>query len=194
MDGMFLPILIAVITVLVAMTLWQVTRALTDPDKRKLKERLSTEGPRVSGQGNQPLSITVQQEATGLSGKLSKLGQLTHAGRGSADVAEAERAGYPGGLSRGELEAGHRSLQKNRSSLEVTLAPRLVEGPLGHQAAQGGDSVVDRGGIAVATESSPLRPRQVRKPARKCADTLGQQLQLPGATLDPLYVGLRQPS
>jgi tight adherence protein B len=76
MDGMFLPILIAIITVLVAMTLWQVIRALTDPDKRKLKERLSTEGPRVSGQGNQPLSITVQQEATGLSGKLSKLGPL----------------------------------------------------------------------------------------------------------------------
>src|SRR5256885_16433773 len=46
MDGMSLPILIAVVTVLVAFTIWQVVKGLMDPDKRKLKERLSTEGPR----------------------------------------------------------------------------------------------------------------------------------------------------
>jgi tight adherence protein B len=76
MDGMFLPILIAIVTVLVAFTIWQVVKGLMDPDKRKLKERLSTEGPRSQGGTALPLSITVQQEATGLSGKLAKLGLL----------------------------------------------------------------------------------------------------------------------
>jgi tight adherence protein B len=76
MDGMFLPILIAAITVLVVFTIWQVVKGMLDPDKRKLKERLSTEGTRASGMSNTPLSITMQQEATGLSAKLSKLGPL----------------------------------------------------------------------------------------------------------------------
>ncbi len=76
MDGMFLPILIAIITILVVVTIWQVVRALTDPDKRKLKERLSTEGTRSGSTGSMPLSITMHQEATGLSGKLVQLGPL----------------------------------------------------------------------------------------------------------------------
>jgi tight adherence protein B len=76
MDGMFLPILIAAITILVVITIWQAVSAVMDPDKRKLKERLSTEGPRSSSNSNAPLSITMQQEATGLSGKLAKLGPL----------------------------------------------------------------------------------------------------------------------
>ena len=76
MDGMVLPILIAVITALVLFTLWQVISGLMDPSKRKIKERLSTEGPRTIAGGNVPLSITMNQEATGLSGQLAKLGPL----------------------------------------------------------------------------------------------------------------------
>jgi tight adherence protein B len=76
MDGNLLPILIAAITILVVFTLWQVVRVLVDPDKRKLKERLNTEGPRTSGANATPLSITMQQEATGLSATLVKLGPL----------------------------------------------------------------------------------------------------------------------
>jgi tight adherence protein B len=75
MDGMFLPILIAAVVVLIFVSIWQVVRVLTDPDRRKLKERLSTEGPRKSD-SNAPLSITMNQEATGLSGQLAKLGPL----------------------------------------------------------------------------------------------------------------------
>jgi tight adherence protein B len=76
MDGMFLPILIAAITILVVFTIWQVVKGLLDPDKRKLKERLSTEGARAASGANPALSITMQQEATGLSAKLAKLGPL----------------------------------------------------------------------------------------------------------------------
>jgi len=76
MDGMFLPILIAAIVVLLVFTLWQVAQSLMDPDKRKLKERLSTEGPRTQIAGDGQRSITMQTEATGLSGKLSQLGPL----------------------------------------------------------------------------------------------------------------------
>lgn len=76
MDGMFLPILIAGVTVLVVFTVWQLIRTLLNPEKRKLKERLSTEGPRSQQNGNAPLSITVESGATGLSAQLTKLGPL----------------------------------------------------------------------------------------------------------------------
>ena len=77
MDGMFLPILIAVVVILLVFSLWQVVKVMTDPDRRKLKERLSTEGPRSGGgDSGQPLSITMDREATGLSGQLTKLGPL----------------------------------------------------------------------------------------------------------------------
>jgi len=75
MDGMLLPILIAAIVVLVVFTIAQLVKAALDPDKRKLKERLSTEGVR-SSQSHLPRSITMQTEATGLSGTLSRLGPL----------------------------------------------------------------------------------------------------------------------
>jgi len=75
MDGMAFPILIAVITTLVLFTLWQVITGLMDPSKRRLKERLSTEGSRVGG-GNAQLSITMDREATGLSAQLAKVGPL----------------------------------------------------------------------------------------------------------------------
>ena len=48
MDGMFLPILIAIVVILLVVSISQVVKAALDPTKRKLKERLSTEGTRGS--------------------------------------------------------------------------------------------------------------------------------------------------
>src|SRR4051812_44114915 len=72
MEGMFLPILIALVVGLLVFVIWSVTKQAIDPEKRRLKERLSTEGPRSKGIRD-AVSITVQTEATGLSGKLTAL-------------------------------------------------------------------------------------------------------------------------
>jgi tight adherence protein B len=69
MDGMIIPI-IAIAAAVGAFAIWQVISALTDGEKRKLKQRLSTEGPGNGGGASQNLSITFQQDISGLSGQL----------------------------------------------------------------------------------------------------------------------------
>jgi tight adherence protein B len=69
MDGLIIPI-IAIAAALGAFAIWQVVSVLTDGEKRKIKQRLSTEGVGSGGQTSQQLSITVQQEVSGLSGQL----------------------------------------------------------------------------------------------------------------------------
>jgi tight adherence protein B len=69
MDGMIIPI-IAVAAALAAFAIWQVISALTDGEKRKIKQRLSTEGVGSNSGSSQQLSITVQQDVSGLSGQL----------------------------------------------------------------------------------------------------------------------------
>src|SRR5262245_12892704 len=75
MDGMMLPILIAGVVILLVFSLWQIAQSLMDPEKRKLKQRLS-DGPRAAAASNLNVSITMQNEATGLSAKLASLGPL----------------------------------------------------------------------------------------------------------------------
>jgi tight adherence protein B len=70
MDGMFLPILIAGSVALLCFTIWQITSKAIDPEKRKLKQRLTTDG--VSGKADEQLSITMNKEVTGLSGTLTQ--------------------------------------------------------------------------------------------------------------------------
>jgi len=72
MAGTFLPILAAIAVMLLVVAVWQLVAALTDAEKRKLKQRLSSEG------GTQALSsvqrrITLQQEAEGLSAVLARV-------------------------------------------------------------------------------------------------------------------------
>jgi tight adherence protein B len=76
MDGMLLPILIAVIVALMVVCVGITIRNVTDPDKRKLKQRLSNEDTRQSDQRQSPVSITVQDQATGLSARLAQYGPL----------------------------------------------------------------------------------------------------------------------
>jgi tight adherence protein B len=64
MDGMIFPI-IALAVAVGGYAVWQVVAALTDGEKRKLKQRLSSEGTTSSGQSPQQLSIVVQQQQGG---------------------------------------------------------------------------------------------------------------------------------
>jgi tight adherence protein B len=69
MDGMIIPI-IAIAAAVGVFAIWQVVSSLTDGEKRKIKQRLSGAGAIGSGSSAQPLSITVQQDISGLSGQL----------------------------------------------------------------------------------------------------------------------------
>jgi tight adherence protein B len=69
MDGMIIPI-IAIAAAVGAFAIWQVVSSLTDGEKRKIKQRLSGAGAAGGGPSAQPLSITVQQDISGLSGQL----------------------------------------------------------------------------------------------------------------------------
>ena len=76
MDGMLLPILIAVIVGSMVICIGMTIRNLTDPDKRKLKQRLVNDSVRAGDARQSPVSITVQDQATGLSARLAKYGPL----------------------------------------------------------------------------------------------------------------------
>src|SRR6185369_16487505 len=75
MDGMILPILVAVVVILLVFSLWQIALSLMDPEKRKLKQRLG-DGSGKAAASNLNVSITMQTEATGLSARLASLGPL----------------------------------------------------------------------------------------------------------------------
>lgn len=71
MEGTFLPIVVAAAVMLMVFAVWQIVASATDPEKRKLKERLAGEGK------NQELSevqrrITIQQETSAIAGKLTQ--------------------------------------------------------------------------------------------------------------------------
>lgn len=70
MEGMLLPILIAASVMLLAYAIMQAVAALTDPEKRKLKERLSGEGRSEMSEAQR--KITLQQEMSALSGRLTQ--------------------------------------------------------------------------------------------------------------------------
>lgn len=70
MEGTFLPILIAAAVMLLAYAIMQAVAALTDPEKKKLKERLSGEGK--SEMSDAQRKITLQAEMSALSGKLTQ--------------------------------------------------------------------------------------------------------------------------
>ncbi len=70
MDGLIIPI-IAIAAAVGVFAIWQIVSALTNGEKRKIKQRLSTENVGSGGGSSaQNLSITVQQDISGLSGQL----------------------------------------------------------------------------------------------------------------------------
>ncbi|MBV8780258.1 MAG: type II secretion system F family protein [Phycisphaerae bacterium] len=71
MDGLIIPI-IAVAAALGLFAVWQFIAALTNVEKRRLKQRLANDNTKHSGGGVAQLSILAQQQDTGLSGQLSK--------------------------------------------------------------------------------------------------------------------------
>ena len=60
MQGMFLPIIMALTVVLLFISAWQVFLAVTGRSKRKLQQRLTTNGQNVQGLAVQK-GITLQQ-------------------------------------------------------------------------------------------------------------------------------------
>lgn len=70
MEGSLLPILIAASVMLLVYALWQITLAVANPDRRKLKERLTGEGRQEMTEAQR--KITLQQEVGALSGKLTQ--------------------------------------------------------------------------------------------------------------------------
>jgi tight adherence protein B len=79
MNGMLLPILIALTVILVVWSATQGILVLIKGDKRKLKQRLSQEGH--SGDAHQQASVVKQTEAPGLSGRLARLTFLNNLNR-----------------------------------------------------------------------------------------------------------------
>jgi tight adherence protein B len=71
MEGTYLPILVAAAVMLMAYAIWQVIASLTDPEKRKLKERLSGDGRQEMTEAQR--RITIQQEMSALSGRLTQI-------------------------------------------------------------------------------------------------------------------------
>jgi tight adherence protein B len=80
MDGMLLPIVAAVAVMLLVFGGMQIVATLTNPDKRKLKQRLSSEGHTVTASLVQR-NITLQQEAQGLAGLLTQWSFLDNINR-----------------------------------------------------------------------------------------------------------------
>jgi len=72
MDGLF-PILIALAVALAAFAAWQLWQSVFNNEKRKLSERLSSEGRFTDTAAGEQKSITVNNEAHGLSAVLTRL-------------------------------------------------------------------------------------------------------------------------
>jgi tight adherence protein B len=70
MDGMMLPIIAAAAVMLLVFSVTQIVASLADPEKRKLKQRLTTDGQGGSAAAGIQSHITLQQEETGLSSLL----------------------------------------------------------------------------------------------------------------------------
>jgi len=75
MDGM-LPILIALVVALAAFAVWQLVQTVFNPEKRKLFQRLSSEGRFTETAAGEHKSITVNTEAQGVSAVLARLSFL----------------------------------------------------------------------------------------------------------------------
>src|SRR3954466_10012314 len=73
MDGSSLPILIALTVALAAVGFWQLAQSVVNPDKRRLAERLSSEG-KIEDVASTTRSITMQLEAEGFTAKLVRFG------------------------------------------------------------------------------------------------------------------------
>lgn len=69
MNGMYLPIMIAAAVMLAAYAVAQIVASLADPEKRKLKERLSADAQAEMATAAQR-NLTLQQEISGLSSQL----------------------------------------------------------------------------------------------------------------------------
>src|SRR4051812_39765662 len=73
MDASSLPILIALTVALAAVGLWQLAQSVVNPDKRRLAERLSSEG-KTEDLAVTTRSITMQLEAEGFTARLVRIG------------------------------------------------------------------------------------------------------------------------
>ncbi len=72
MDGLMLPLIIAAAVALAVFAIVQVTASMTDGEKRRLKQRLSTENrPDMIGNSDVSRQITFQQASAGLLGNIS---------------------------------------------------------------------------------------------------------------------------
>src|SRR3954470_17784042 len=76
MDGMLFPILIALAVALVVFVIVQVTAKLTDGERKKLKQRLSTELRPDAVGGGPGKQITIQEMDLGALGNFSPLEKL----------------------------------------------------------------------------------------------------------------------
>lgn len=76
MDGLMIPILIALAVALLVFFTVQITSALTDGEKRKLKQRLSAENRNTGSSDNANRSITIQQMDLGLFGQFRPIEKL----------------------------------------------------------------------------------------------------------------------
>src|SRR5689334_20067434 len=76
MDGMLLPLIIAAAVALVVFAIVQITASLTDPEKRKLKQRLSTEARLDNGSSGGNRSITLAEQDMGLFAGFSPIEKL----------------------------------------------------------------------------------------------------------------------
>src|SRR3954462_2955839 len=76
MDGMLFPILIALAVALVVFVIVQVTAKLTDGERKKLKQRLSTELRPDAVGGGPGKQITIQEMDPGALGNFSPLEKL----------------------------------------------------------------------------------------------------------------------
>lgn len=73
MDSMFLPIVAASAVMLLVFTGWKVIAVLTDAERRKLKQRLSTEGRADIASTVQRNIVVQQRDASGVSGVLAQV-------------------------------------------------------------------------------------------------------------------------
>lgn len=89
MDGLMFPALIAIVVALVAFAAWQICQSLFNGDKRKLTQRLSSEGKYTETAAGQVKSITVKNEVEGLSAILTKISFLD-------DLSRAITHAWPG--------------------------------------------------------------------------------------------------
>jgi tight adherence protein B len=72
MQASYFPIIAAGVVMLLVLAIWQIVAHLTDPEKRKLLQRLSGSGEGASRASAAQQSITLLQESDGLSSVLSQ--------------------------------------------------------------------------------------------------------------------------